>query len=218
MISNSRKLTLLAGLSCLLALGSLSFSPAGESAGASATITHVLGTVQARSGSGWRGVGANARLYPGMTLRTGDRSRSQLRYDDGSVVRLGPRTLLRIRAARDLRLIRGKTLVQKPRNGQQLRVRTPIAHATVIGTELFVSHSDENISHVTTLDGHVEVEGELGDKQMVNPGEWVEIEPGKPLEKPTKFDWNELKKNERFLIDMNFIPAADEPIGDDDWM
>ena len=42
----------LAGLSAMLALGSLSFSPAGESAGASATITHVLGTVQARSGSG----------------------------------------------------------------------------------------------------------------------------------------------------------------------
>lgn len=213
------KQTLLAGVSGILALSALLMAPAGQSAGASASITSVLGTVQVRTVAGWRGAVAPQRLYAGMTLRTGDRSRSQVRYDDGTVVRLGARTLMRVREARDLRLLKGKTWIKKQKNNQQLRVRTPIAQATVIGTELFVSHNDANTSHVTTLDGHVEVETDQGEKTMVNPGEWVEIEPDKPLEKPTKFDWNELKKKERFLIDMNFLPSENEVIeSDSDWM
>ncbi|MEZ0370893.1 MAG: FecR domain-containing protein [Candidatus Sericytochromatia bacterium] len=210
------KQTVLAGLTCTLILGTMAMQPA-DSAGASATLTHVLGIVQTRTTAGWRGAAVSQRLFPGMTLRTGDKSRSQIRYDDGSVVRLGSRTLLRISQARDLRLLRGKTWVQKQPSSQQFRVRTPVAQATVLGTELFVSHNDANVSHVTTLDGHVEVQGELGDTQMVNPGEWVEIEPGKPVVAPTKFDWNELKKNERFLLDMDFVPAPDEDVDSEDW-
>lgn len=211
------KHTLLAGLTCMLAVGSLAMAPASTSATASATITSVLGTVQTRSNAGWRKAAASQRLYAGMTLRTGDRSRSQIRYDDGTVVRLGTRTVLRIRESKNLRLLKGKTWIQKQKNNQKMKIRTPIAQATILGTELFVSHNEANVSHVTTLDGLVEVQGEMGDIQMVHPGEWVEIEPGKELEKPTKFDWNELKKKEKFLIDMNFVPKEEETVDDEDW-
>ncbi|PKL76535.1 MAG: hypothetical protein CVV27_09790 [Candidatus Melainabacteria bacterium HGW-Melainabacteria-1] len=210
------KALLLAGMGTLLATSNLLIQPA-QTAVASATVTHVLGTVQTRSNAGWRGAASNHRLYPGMSLRTGPRSRSQFRYDDGTVVRLGSSSVVRIRESRNLRLLRGKTLVQKQKSNQRLRVRTPIAQATVLGTELFVSHSDENISHVTTLTGSVEVQGELGDTQIVNPGEWVEIEPGKAVETPTKFDWDALKKSERFLLDLEFIPKPDELIDSEDW-
>jgi len=209
------KQRLLAAFS-LVALASSAFfaAPPVESAVASATVTHVLGTVQFRSGASWRQTVQQQRLYPGMTLRTGSRSRTQLRYDDGSVVRLGSGTVLRVRTARNLSLVKGKTWVQKQKNNQTLRVRTPIAQATVIGTELFVSHSEANTSHVTTLNGHVEVTTDKGESTVVGPGEWVEIEPDKPLEKPTKFDWNTLKKDERFLLDLDFVPPADQPFDD----
>ncbi|MGV3524259.1 MAG: FecR family protein [Candidatus Sericytochromatia bacterium] len=209
----------LAGLLSVLALSPLTLVPAAEGAGAAATVTHVFGSLQVRTNAGWRGSVPSQRLFPGMTLRTGDRSRGQIRYDDGSVVRLGSRTVLRVREARDLRMMRGKAWVQKQKNGQKLRIRTPVAQATVLGTELFVSHNDENRSHVTTLTGLVQVENEAGETTMVEAGMWVEIEPGKPLEAPTKFDWNELKKTERFLLDLNFVPAPDEPIDDGaEWM
>lgn len=187
-----------------------------ESAGPAAVMTHVLGTVQVRSGSGWRQSVQSQGLYAGSTLRTGRNSRGQLRYTDGTVVRLGSNTVLRVRAARDLSLVRGKTWMQKQKNDQRIRVRTPIAQATVVGTELFVSHNAENnSSHVTTLNGQVEVTTDKGESTMVGPGEWVEIEADKPLEAPTKFDWNTLKKEERFLLDLNFVPADDQEVDSD---
>lgn len=214
------KRTLFAGLAGLMVLSSpLLTEPGYTVPRASATVTNLLGSVQTRTRVGWRRTIRSQRLYPGMTVRTGRRSRLQIRYDDGSVVRLGSRSILRVRRARNLRLMRGKTWIKKKKNRRRpLRVRTPIAQATVIGTELFVSHNDKNISHVTTLTGTVEVETDKGEKTLVKPGMWVEIEPDKPLEEPTKFDWNSLKKNERFLLDLDFIPAEDAPeTEDEDW-
>lgn len=214
------KRTLFAALASVMVLSSPILTEIGHTApGASATVTSLVGSVQTRTRVGWRNTINSQRLYPGMTVRTGGRSRLQIRYDDGSVVRLGSRSILRVRQARNLRLMRGKTWIKKKKDqARPLRVRTPIAQATVIGTELFVSHNDKNVSHITTLTGHVEVETDKGEKTTVHPGMWVEIEPNKPLEEPTKFDWNELKKNERFLLDLNFIPPEDEPEPEDeDW-
>lgn len=213
-----RKSHLLAPVITAILMGSTFMIPEAQSAGPSATMTHMLGTVQVRSRAGWNRGFRSQRLYAGQTLRTGGNSRAQISYEDGSVVRLGSRSVIRVRSARNISLLRGKTWIQKKKDSKQFKVRTPIALATVIGTELFVSHNDQNISHVTTLNGHVEVEGPQGDTQMVNPGEWVEIEADKPMVAPTKFDWNELKKNERLLLDLNFTPPPDMPEDEDeDW-
>lgn len=209
------KRTMLAGLAGILALAALS-TPA-SSAGAAATMMSLLGIVQARTIAGWRQAVPSQRLYPGMVIRTGDRSRSDVRYDDGSFVRLGARTLISIRDVRNLSLLRGKTLIQKKPAGQQFQVRTPVAHATVLGTELFISHNEANVSHVTTLDGLVQVEDSSGHMETVHPGEWVEISPDKPMEKPSKFDWNELRRTEKFLLDQDFVPAPNEALDDEEW-
>jgi ferric-dicitrate binding protein FerR (iron transport regulator) len=207
-------------LSTFLVAGSFAVAPVSYGAGASATVTHVLGTVQVRTRAGWRGTFSNVKLWPGMSLRTGRNSRTQIRYDDGSVVRLGSNSLMRVQPSRSVRLLRGKSWLKKTKNDQRFQVRTPMAQATVLGTELFVAHSEErNASHVTTLTGLVEVESNKGETVMVKAGQWVEIEPDKALEQPTPFDWNELKKKERLLLDMDFKPAPDAPEDpDEDWM
>ena len=213
------KQSFLAVLASGLIVGSFSVAIPESYGAASSTVTHILGTVQVRTRAGWRNTGSGHRLWPGMTLRTGRSSRTQLKYDDGSVVRLGSNSVMRIRPARNLRLLKGKTWIKKQKNNQKLRVRTPIAHATVLGTELFVSHNDKNISHVTTLTGEVQVETEKGEKTMVTAGNWVEIEPDKPLETPTTFDWNMLKKQERLLLDLDFVPTPeDSGEADENWM
>ena len=210
----------MAVLGTVLVAGSFAAAPVSYGAGASATVTSTLGMVQVRTRAGWRATRSNVRLWPGMSLRTGRRSRTQIRYDDGSVVRLGSNSLMRIRPSRSLRLLRGKSWIKKQKNNQRLRIRTPMAQATVLGTELFVAHSESrNASHVTTLTGLVEVESNKGETVLVKAGQWVEIEPDKALEQPTPFDWNELKKKERPLLDMNFVPSEDEPENtDEDWM
>lgn len=206
-------------LSAFLLVGTLCGELQARSASGSATITHIFGLVQARTGSIWHNAALQQALYPGMAVRTGNHSRSEIRYHDGSVVRLGSRTILRVKSDKDLRLLRGKTWIKKQHHpGERLRIRTPLAIATVIGTELFVSHNERNISHVTTLNGLVEVTTDKGETKMVRPGEWIEIEPDKPLQDPTKFDWNTLKKQERFVIDLNFIPPPETlPPLEEDW-
>jgi hypothetical protein len=213
-----RKPMFLSALALIVLASSLwAATPSHSAAGQAGAIASTFGTVQARGYQGWGKAFRNQALFDGQTVRTGSRSRAEIRYQNGAITRLGSNTLLRVRGTQDMRLLRGKTWIKKPKNAQRMTIRTPIAVASIVGTELFISHSDNNTSHVTTLNGVVEVTGELGDKQTVNPGEWVEIEPGKPLEKPTKFDWNTLKKQERFLIDPDFIPAPDEPDNDEDW-
>lgn len=61
----------------------------------------------------------------------------------------------------------------------------------------------------------MEVTTDKGESTLVGPGEWVEIEADKPLEAPTKFDWNTLKKDERFLLDLSFVPPADQEVDSD---
>lgn len=208
----------LVSFSVLVAQG-LTFTQEAYSAAGAARLIGVTGIVQRKMGATWQRAASNLIVSNGDSIRTGLRSRTEIRYTNGTITRMGANTMLRVTGPVDMRLLSGKTWIQKPKNAQQMRIRTPIAVASILGTELFVSHNDQNISHVTTLDGVVEVTGMLGDTQKVNPGEWVEIEPDKPLVKPTKFDWNELKKKERFLLDPTFVPQPDSESegSEDDW-
>ena len=185
-------------------------------------MTSVVGQVSIKTAtSNWQAAKANAALPGGASIRTGQRSKAAIRYTSGTVARLGANTVLRIKSedASNVKLVKGKTYVNKQKDGKTMKVKTPNAVATVLGTELFVSHNETTgTSHVTTLNGSVEVMTDQGEKAMVESGFWVEIEQGKPLEVPTKFDWNQLKKKERFLLDPNFVPSDDESWADsEDW-
>lgn len=209
---------LLVGLMGAFVLGgTLVAPPAAQSAGSSARISRLSGRVQVRTRVGWRRAYRNQPLYPGMSIRTAGRSRAEVRYHSGSLVRLGSRTVLRVRGGRNVNLLRGKTWIKKQKNKRRMRVKTPTAVASVLGTELFVSHNAEDVSHVTTLNGLVKVENEQGDETLVKPGMWVEIEPDVELEEPTKFDWNSLKKQERFLLDFDFVPPPETKLDEENW-
>lgn len=188
------------------------------SARTSAKITSMFGKVQMKyPQKSWKRAIKNRQLSSGSSVRTGRRSRTELRYSNGSRARLGSNTLVRVKGTGNTKVVRGKTWIKKPKNAKKMKIRTPSAVATVVGTELFVSHNGEGVSHVTTFTGSVEVENMRGERALVPAGHWVEIEPDKPLEKPTKFDWDKLRKKERFLLDPNFIPGEDDIVDEEDW-
>jgi len=109
-----------------------------------------------------------------------------------------------------LKLLVGKLWLKVKKAKGLFTIETPTAIASVLGTELLVSNDNNNISHVTTLDGLVEVKSSKGDKVLVKPGQWVEIIPGKKMEEPTPFDWKQLKNNEKFLLDPTFKPSPND--------
>lgn len=158
----------------------------------------------------WQDAEIKTTLNTGDSIRTGRASKTTLKYTDGTVTRLGANSMIRLQASTEkrsnLRLLIGKLWLKVTRGDENLRIETPSAVASILGTELFISNTFANVSHITTLDGLVRVENKNGEKTLVKAGEWVEVVPGKPLEQPTKFNWDELRNTERFLLDPDFKP------------
>ena len=192
----------------------------------SAIITNMHNKVQAKTSKRpvWQMASVQESLNNGDSLRTGSGSRAEIQYSDGTITRIGSNSIVRISRSDSsseqrtgLRLLIGKLWLKVTKGKGLLKIETPTAVASVLGTELLVSNNDKNVSHVTTLDGLVEVSSNSGDKTLLHPGEWVEIEPGKPIEKPTQFDWDALRKNERFMLDPTFIPPANDFSENESW-
>ena len=207
----------------LIVLASSFVSPA-YSGSSRAVIVNMHNKVQAKTQSNpvWQMAHIDKNLDGGDSIRTGVGSRAEIKYSDGTVTRLGSNSLMRVSLNSQtkrtgIRLLLGKLWLKVTRGNGELKVETPTAIASVLGTELLVTNDDKNISHVTTLDGLVEVTGNQGDKTLVKPGEWVEIVPGQQMEKPTPFDWASLKKNERFMLDPTFVPSPDDFKDDSSW-
>lgn len=211
-----------ASISMIVLASSLSVPAFSESG--RAVILSMHNKVQAKTVGNpvWQMAHIEKSLNSGDSIRTGVASRVEVKYSDGTITRLGPNSVMRINSDNQakrtgIRLLLGKLWLKVTKGNGELKVETPTAVASVLGTELFVSNDEKNISHVTTLEGLVEVTGNQGDKTLVKPGEWVEIEPGKTMEKPTLFDWVALKKNERFMLDPDFKPSPNDFKDDSSW-
>lgn len=203
---------------------SLSFNNPAHSDSDRATILSMHNRVQAKTSSNpvWQMAHIDKGLSSGDSIRTGVASRVEIKYSDGTITRLGPNSVIRINQDSSpkrtgIRLLLGKLWLKVTKGNGQLKIHTPTAVASVLGTELFVSNDEKNVSHVTTLEGLVEVEDNQGDKTLVKPGEWVEIAPGKKMDPPTPFDWVTLKRNERFMLDPDFVPTASDFQEDNSW-
>lgn len=178
----------------------LSVMPMGWTA-SSARVAWVYNTVQITRGGRWVPAGNGTAVASGAYVRTGNNSRAQIHYADGSVMRLGSRSVARIRDARakQVNLRQGKAYFKvKPQN-QRMRVKTRNAVATVMGTEFVVEvkapesiqqgqlqpyglsyastapfqlvQADSWLTQITTLSGLVGVSGPDG-------GPMMELGPG----------------------------------------
>lgn len=189
-----------------------------------AKITDLHNNVQKKNLSNlkWKSSSLEEKLFYGDSIRTGKASRVEVKYTDGTVSRIGSNSILKIKENKkgeriSLKLLVGKLWLKVTKGQGLFTIETPTAIASVLGTELLVTNNNNNVSHVTTLDGLVEVKGSKGDKVLVKPGNWVEIFPNKKMEEPTPFNWNELKANERFLLDPSFKPSPNDFKEESNW-
>ena len=83
-------------------------------------------------------------LTPGDGLATGRSSLADLRFNDGSLARVGEQALFQfLPQTRDFSLSNGTMLLLIPPGGGQTRVRTPNAAAAIRGSALFVRYNKE---------------------------------------------------------------------------
>ncbi len=104
-----------------------------------AKITAIVLSVQHRSGASgdWAKSKIGSQLPPGSRVRTGKRSKCEIKFPDGSIIRMGPRSDVVIQAvkARDLQLKYG-SLWAKFIAGSGARIEGGSAVAAIKGTTL----------------------------------------------------------------------------------
>lgn len=119
----------------------LALAAAPESQSAStARVAWVYNQVQVTRGGRWVGAGNGTSVASGAYVRTGSNSRAQIHYSDGSVMRMGSRSVARVRdtGAKNVQLHKGKAYFKVAPQQKKMKVRTRTAVATVLGTEFVV--------------------------------------------------------------------------------
>lgn len=114
-----------------------------------ANVRWVFNQVQVTRGGRWVGAVNNTYVLSGAYVRTGYNSRAQINYADGTVMRLGGGTIVRVReaVAKTVQVNRGTAYFKVSPQQQQMRVRTRTAVATVLGTEFVVQVKEGKTKH-----------------------------------------------------------------------
>lgn len=177
----------------------LSTVPEGQTA-APAHMAWTRNVVQYSRGGRWVNAYRGLPLRSGSYVRTGSSSRAQIHYADGTVMRLGSRSIARIRyvGRKSVNVKRGKAYFKVQKQRRRMKVRTRTAVATVLGTEFVVEvqegqQPNEENTRITTLEGNVGVTGPDGGNGIeVGAGMTTEVPQGQKPRNPAPANPNDL--------------------------
>lgn len=122
-------------------------------------------------------------LQDGEYLKTGGESLAEMKLPNQTVTRLGSNTIFNYSAASNqVDLQAGTVLFSKPKDGQQLNIKTEAVTAAILGTTGFL-HVHHHGSHTSYLFGLIEGKASLkvdGKVFVVHDGELLMFSPGAP--------------------------------------
>jgi FecR protein len=154
----------------------------------------------------------NDSINGGTAVRTGSDSRTELTFADLTITRLGANTIFGFNTgARQVDLSAGAVLVEVPRNGAEVKIRTAAVTAAVSGgTALFESHHGlptkllilEGIARFYP-NGHPEL------AEIVRAGEMAMMTVGGRMTRPTKFNAALVYKTSKLITSFPPLPNAD---------
>ncbi|MCC5623703.1 FecR family protein [Nostoc sp. CHAB 5715] len=115
-------------------------------------------------------------ITPGDGLSTGRASLADLRFNDGSLARVGEQALFQfLPKTRDFKLSNGTVLLLIPPGRGQTRIQTPSAAAAIRGSALFVRYdqqTDTTIVGALTNSG-IEVSNKEGETKVLEAGQMI---------------------------------------------
>jgi hypothetical protein len=147
-----------------------------------------------------------------VSVKTGLKSRSELRFQDHTLTRLGPETFFSFAAGtRDLSLKEGSMLLQVPKGLGGARIRTAAVTAAITGTTIMLEHRRGQHIKVLVLEGslRLSVNGRFGDSVLLLPGKMVIMPPdAKRIPEPVSVDLAHVMKTSA-LVKMggNSLPS-----------
>ncbi|WP_339382000.1 FecR domain-containing protein, partial [Tolypothrix tenuis] len=121
-------------------------------------------------------------MIPGDGLSTGRKSLADLRFNDGSLARIGEQAVFQfLPKTRNFRLSNGTVLLLIPPGRGQTRIQTPNAAAAIRGSALFVRYdeqTDTTIVGALTNSG-IEVSNKASQSQVLEAGQLMVIVKGR---------------------------------------
>src|SRR5438270_8464816 len=194
-----------------LAFGSLS-GGANAAELRAAHVTQIINDVKLLPGqAAARPAMVNDNVGAGTAVRTGVDSRTELTFSDLTITRLGANTVFAFNgAARQVDLGSGAVLVQVPRNGAEVKIRTAAVTAAITGgTALFESNKGLP-TKLLMLEGigRFYPNGHPEEAEIVHGGEMAMAIDGR-ITRPTKFNAALVYKTSKLITSFPTLPNAD---------
>lgn len=101
-------------------------------------VRDIKNQVELKYGSSiWRTASENQPVRPGSEIRTGSMSRVELLYPDGTITRVGSRTVMKVldRKGREIEIRSGNLWFKVTKHSYGLKIYAPKAIASITGTE-----------------------------------------------------------------------------------
>lgn len=159
-------------------------------------------------------------MSPGDGLSTGRASLADLRFNDGSLARVGEQALFQfLPKTRDFKLSNGTVLLLIPPGKGQTRIQTPNAAAAIRGSALFVRYdqqTDTTIVGALTNSGIEVSNKEASETRVLEAGQMVIIIKGE-FQRLYDFDLRNFYETSQLVreLDLNRqspVPTADRAI------
>src|SRR5438270_10118186 len=188
-------------------------SPADAAELKAARVTQIINDVKLLPGqAAARPAMVNDNVGAGTAVRTGVDSRTELTFSDLTITRLGANTVFAFNgAARQVDLGSGAVLVQVPRNGAEVKIRTAAVTAAITGgTALCESHKSMP-AKLLMLEGigRFYPNGHPEEAAIVHGGEMAMMTADGQITRPTKFNAALVYKTSKLITSFPTLPNAD---------
>ena len=115
-----------------------------------------------------------------LGLQTGEKSRSELLFQDNTLTRIGAETFFSFKTGtRDMTLEKGSMLLQVPKGLGGAKIHTAAVTAAITGTTIMMEYFPGRHIKVLVLEGSLRLSrnGTLGDSLVLRPGKMVIMRP-----------------------------------------
>lgn len=152
----------------------------------------------------------NDQVTEGVSIATGDRSRSEITFPDITITRLGANSLFSFdRAGHDAHLGGGSLLLRVPKNSGG-SVRSDIVTVAITGTTLILEAEPGGRTKVIMLEGRARVALAKFPRQVrrVSGGQLLDIpENATSMPRPQAFDLRELMRKHPLVAEFSPLPS-----------
>lgn len=197
------KLTILTSLAVLAVASASSAAPLQ-----SATVTRVINDVKIyRPGTSAAQASIGSVIQGRSSLQTGRESRSELRFQDNTLTRVGQNSVFSFQqGSRDLELEQGTILLQVPKRAGGARIRTATVTAAITGTTTMIEYHRGKWAKIIVLEGSLEFFlNKIGRRVKVGPGQMLVLRAdATKVPQPVDVDIKRLKETSLLAGDKLF--------------